>query len=216
MNFKRYFVSGLLAIVPLGITWWLLSFLFAQLVSFGRPLVHFVARHIDEVLPALGKLLLQPWVNNLLAALLVLVAIYLLGWGANRVVGRQLFAALDQLAERLPLVKSIYGSVKRLVDVLQTKPGDLRRVVLIDFPHREMKTVGFVTRTMADAQSGRQLAVVYVPTTPNPTSGYLEVVPVESLVSTDWSMEEAMNFIISGGAIAPERISIEGDSTPGG
>lgn len=206
MNFRRYFISGLLAIVPLGITWWLLSFFYAQLVRFGLPLVQYLSRHIGQASPALAQLLLQPWVNNLIAALLVLVAIYLLGWGANRVLGRQILAAIDHLAERLPVVKSIYGSVKRLIDVLQTKPGELQRVVLVDFPHREMKTVGFVTRTMTDEVSGRELAVVYVPTTPNPTSGYLEVVPVEKLVPTDWSMEEAMNFIISGGAIAPESI----------
>ena len=72
-----------------------------------------------------------------------------------------------------------------------------------------MKTVGFVTRVMKDDVTGQELAAVYVPTTPNPTSGYLEIVPVEKLVSTDWSVEEAMTFIISGGAIAPEKISFE-------
>jgi len=70
-----------------------------------------------------------------------------------------------------------------------------------------MKTVGFVTQTMIDEDTGQKLAAVYVPTTPNPTSGYLEIVPVEHLVSTDWSMDEAMTFIISGGAVAPERLN---------
>ena len=83
---------------------------------------------------------------------------------------------------------------------------NVERVVLIDFPHTEMKAVGLVTQTLVDEYTGEQLAVVYVPTTPNPTNGYLEIVPIGSLVTTDWTMEEAMNFIVSGGAVAPKDI----------
>jgi uncharacterized membrane protein len=93
------------------------------------------------------------------------------------------------------------------VTVLQQEPEGLRRVVLIPYPTPEMKTVGFVTRTLKDVTTGEELAAVYVPTTPNPTSGYLEIVPVSKLVATDWSAETAMNFIISGGAVAPPYIN---------
>jgi len=72
-----------------------------------------------------------------------------------------------------------------------------------------MKTVGFVTNTFKDSNSARELAAVYVPTTPNPTSGYLEIVPIEDLVSTDWGFEEAMTFIVSGGAVSPGRIQFD-------
>jgi len=82
-------------------------------------------------------------------------------------------------------------------------------VVLINFPSPEMKTVGLVTRTFLDANTGRELAAVYVPTTPNPTSGYLEIVPVEHIISTNWTLDEAMTFIVSGGAIAPEAIAFD-------
>jgi len=135
------------------------------------------------------------------------LGVYCLGWVASRVIGRRVLNAMESLVERLPLIQTVYGSVKKLVSVLQTKPDNVERVVLIDFPHAGMKAVGLVTRTFTDTHSGRQLAAVYVPTTPNPTSGYLEIVPIEELVSTDWSIDEAMNFIISGGAIAPEEIS---------
>ncbi len=69
-----------------------------------------------------------------------------------------------------------------------------------------MKTIGLVTRTLTDEDTGRELAAVYVPTTPNPTSGYLEIVPVENVTSTNWTVNEAMTFIVSGGAVAPERM----------
>ena len=70
-----------------------------------------------------------------------------------------------------------------------------------------MKTVGFVTATFEDDETGEELAAVYVPTTPNPTSGYLEIVPMKSVVPTNWSFDEAMTFIISGGAVAPKNLS---------
>jgi uncharacterized membrane protein len=122
------------------------------------------------------------------------------------VVGRRLLALLDSIISRIPLVQTIYGGTKKLLAVLQTKPEGAQRVVLIDFPHRRMKAVGFVTRVMREEGSDRELAAVYVPTTPNPTSGYLEVVPVEELTPTDWTVDQAMAFIISGGAVSPEKI----------
>ena len=105
----------------------------------------------------------------------------------------------------------MYGSVKKLIGVLQKKPDNIERVVLINFPHSKMKAVGLVTRTLVDSHTGQELAAVYVPTTPNPTGGYLQIVPVDELVSTDWTMDEAMTFIISGGAIAPDNIQYENE-----
>jgi uncharacterized membrane protein len=135
-----------------------------------------------------------------------LLSLYGLGWLANRVVGKRLLSAVDALIDRIPLVKAIYGGTKKLLSVLQTKPDGAQRVVLIDFPHRQMKVIGFVTRVIREEGTGRELAAVYVPTTPNPTSGYLEIVPVEFLTPTDWTVDQAMAFIISGGAVSPEEI----------
>jgi len=89
---------------------------------------------------------------------------------------------------------------------MQTKPEGVQRVVLIEFPHRGMRAVGLVTRTLRDDRTGAQFAAVYVPTTPNPTSGYLEIVPIERITPTDWTMDQAMAFIISGGAISPGSV----------
>ena len=76
-----------------------------------------------------------------------------------------------------------------------------------------MRAVGLVTRTLEDEQTGEKLAAVYVPTTPNPTSGYVEIVPVSRLVSTDWTLDEAMNFLVSGGAVGPEAVRYRGGSS---
>src|SRR5690606_29419745 len=95
------------------------------------------------------------------------------------------------------------GGTKKLLSGLQSKPSGTQRVVLIDFPSPDLKSIGFVTRVFRDA-GGRELAAVYVPTTPNPTGGYLEIVPVERLTATDWSVDQAMAFILSAGAMAPD------------
>ncbi|MCK5639144.1 MAG: DUF502 domain-containing protein, partial [Gammaproteobacteria bacterium] len=121
--------------------------------------------------------------------------------------GKRMLALMDNIINRIPFVQTVYGATKKLLSALQQKPDGVQRVVLIEFPSKEMKAVGFVTRVFTDKDTGQELAAVYVPTTPNPTSGYLEIVPVEAIVSTNWSMDEAMAFIISGGAVAPKEIN---------
>ena len=128
------------------------------------------------------------------------------GWLTRRVLGQRMLRWFESLIQRIPLANTVYGSARKLLDILQTKPDGTQRVVLIDFPHREMKTLGFVTRVVREQGTGRELAAVYVPTTPNPTSGYLEIVPVEKMTPTDWTVDQAMSFIISGGAVAPDFI----------
>src|SRR5262249_25553276 len=100
-----------------------------------------------------------------------------------------------------------YGATRKLIEALQMAPDGTKRVVLLDFPSPDVKAVGLVTRTMTDPTTGEELAAVFVPNTPNPTNGFLEVVPVSKLIPTELTMDEAMNFIISGGAVGPERLA---------
>ncbi len=141
---------------------------------------------------------------------IVLAALYLLGLATNIVLGRRIVMLFEAILRRLPLIQPIYGAVKRLVEVLQQQPKDVKRVVLINFPSSEMKTVGLVTQTLKDAETGETLVAVYVPTTPNPTSGYLEIVPLAGVTPTDWSLDDAMTFVISGGAVAPPEVRYHG------
>ena len=178
----------------------------AQLTRAGMPGVRALSRMLHEDLSGLSNLLLQAWFQNLLAALITLTGLYLLGWVATRVVGRRIIALFEDLMNRLPVVQTIYGSTRKLVQSLQQENMQVQRVVLIEFPSPGMKVVGFVTHVLRDVDSGEELATVYVPTTPNPTSGYLEILPLARVTATDWSMDEAMTFIISGGVVSPERL----------
>ncbi|MDJ0895833.1 MAG: DUF502 domain-containing protein [Alphaproteobacteria bacterium] len=202
----RYLISGVLTIIPLWITWLVFDFVLRQLSKFGLPWVRVLARNIRDDSPDLAKLLLEPWFQNVFAVVLIIAALYLLGWAVNNVIGRSLVAAFESMVERMPLVKVVYGGVRKLIEALSQKPDSGQRVVVIDFPSPEMKAIGLATKTIEDAATGEKLIAVYVPTTPNPTSGYLELVPADRVISTDWTMDEAMNFLVTAGVVGPDAI----------
>ncbi|ANK82045.1 MAG: hypothetical protein TEF_15545 [Rhizobiales bacterium NRL2] len=203
----RYLLSGILAIVPLWLTWIIFDFILGQLARIGMPGLRLTARRLEGNYPDLAEWMLQSWIDDVLAALITLLGLYLIGWVVNQVIGRRLFTLFENALRRLPLVETIYGSIQQAIAALKTKPEGTQRVVLINFPSPEMQAVGFVTKIITEEGSGRQLAAVYVPTTPNPTSGYLELVPVENLTPTDWTLDEAMNFVISAGSAGPSRLN---------
>lgn len=205
LHIKRYLITGLLAFIPVWITWVVFKFVFTLLAGVGAPLVTGIIELIGLGLPAAAHALHRDWIVSILAFVLTIVAMYLLGWLSTRVVGQRILGTLDRLFERLPLVHTIYGGVKKLLALMRTKPGDTQRVVLIDFPSPPLKSIGFVTRVFRDAR-GHEIAAVYVPTTPNPTSGYLTMVRTDRLIATGWSMDQAMAFIVSGGAVGPEHL----------
>jgi len=205
LHIKRYLITGLLAFIPVWITWVVFKFVFTLLAGVGAPLVTGIIGLIGLGSPAAEHALHRDWIISILAFVLTLAALYVLGWLSTRVLGRRILGSVDKLLQRIPLVHTIYGGVKKLMTLMRNKPGGTQRVVLIDFPSPQLKSIGFVTRTFTDA-AGREIAAVYVPTTPNPTGGYLELVPTERLTTTDWSMDQAMAFIVSGGAVGPELL----------
>ena len=91
-------------------------------------------------------------------------------------------------------------------------PGGEKRVVLIEFPTAGMKTLGLVTKVLRDQTTGEELAAVYIPTAPNPTSGYVEILPVTSLVFLDWTFDQAMSFIVTGGSNSPDTMNFSGQA----
>ncbi|MDH5823366.1 DUF502 domain-containing protein [Luteimonas sp. RD2P54] len=203
---QRLFLAGLLTLLPIWLTWVVVKFVFVLLGDASKPWVGPLSRRIAAWFPDSLGWFDALWVQNFIALAATVAVILAVGWLTRRVVGQRLLGWFERLVARIPLANTIYSSARKLLDILQTKPGTTQRVVLIDFPHPEMKSVGLVTRVMREIGSGRELAAVYVPTTPNPTSGYLEIVPVERLTPTDWTVDQAMAFIISGGASAPDSI----------
>lgn len=203
LHLQRYLLTGLLTFIPIWLTWAVFKFIFSLLSQVNLPLVTAIFSALSDAFPRTVGRLNQDWLVSLLAFVVTIVALYLTGFAANRVFGRRLIDAFEALIERIPIAHTIYSGTKKLMSMLQKKPAGTQRVVLIDFPSPELKSIGFVTRVFKDS-SDREYAAVYVPTTPNPTGGYLEIVPIERLVATDWSVDQAMAFILSAGAAAPD------------
>ena len=206
---RAYFLTGLLTLLPIWLVWIVFKFVLALLKDTSQPVVAPLSARLAATHPDWLGWVDDPWAQSAFAVVATIVVIIAVGALARRVVGQQLLGWFEGLIARIPLASTVYGSARKLLDLLQTKPDGTQRVVLIDFPHREMKCVGFVTRVIREQGTGRELAAVYVPTTPNPTSGYLEIVPVDKLTPTDWSVDEAMAFIISGGAVSPEAMPFD-------
>ncbi|GAB3245993.1 DUF502 domain-containing protein [Chitinimonas naiadis] len=205
---KRYFVTGLLIWVPLGITLWVISTLVGMMDSVllllpegSRPR-DWMGVHV----PGLG---------------VILVLVILLGTGllTANILGQRLVRFWEDILNRIPVVKSIYGSVKQVSDTVLSDSGNaFRKALLVRFPHTDAWTVAFLTGAPA-AELACQLegehVSVYVPTTPNPTSGYFMVVKKSETRELDMSVDEALKYVISMGVVAPSAKLAEGEGPCG-
>jgi uncharacterized membrane protein len=205
-HFWRYTLVGLLTFAPLWVTWLVIDIVVGYLSRAGRPGVTALAGGLRPLSPAASELMLHPWFSWVLAVAITLAALYLLGWATTLVVGRRLIALFESVLQRIPFARAIYASTQRFISAMREQPAGMQRVVFIRFPNDDMLTVGLVTRVMRDADTGREVAAVYVPTAPNPTSGYIELVPLDRITESDWTVEEAMRFVVTGGTSAPDVV----------
>lgn len=210
--FSRHIIAGVVAVIPLGVTIWIVWFIFDLLIWLGRPATLALARALRPNSPQLSDLLQAGWFQSTIAFMVALVILYVVGRAANAVIGRRMLRMMDRVVEAVPVARTIYGAAQTLVRSIGSgdgTPAGGSRVVLIEFPGPHMRTVGLVTKIFPATEDQPELAAVYVPTTPNPTSGYVEIVPTARLTWLDWSKNEAMSFIMSGGAMSPDSIPIK-------
>jgi uncharacterized membrane protein len=199
-NLQRNILAGIITAGPLFVTWLVFSFLLGSLAKAGLPLLHFFTAFFPE------RWLGTPWMQSAFAVVLTLVFLYVLGRLTSLVIGRQAFSLFESILERLPVVAKVYTSVRQLLDSMLAKKGTNQRVVLVDFPIQGQKSIGFLTRTLVDARTGEELAAVLLPNAINPTSAFLQLLPMSRVTSTDLNMEQAMSMLLTGGAVAPEKI----------
>jgi len=202
-------VAGILALAPLIAVGLVFRFVLEVLFEAGEPIAEPLATKVEAWRPALAPALRNPTIHWLFAVFVALFIIYAIGFVTSRVIGRRLVHYVEQVILRIPLVEAIYSAVKKLVGVIQHAPQGTARVVLIEFPHPGMRAIGLVMRIFKDMKTGEDLAAVLVPSAPNPTTGFLQVVPAKDLTPTDMSMDQAMTVIVSGGATAPDHISFK-------
>ncbi len=193
---KRYLIAGLLVWIPLGITIWVLHFLVTTL---DQTLLLFPERARPDTLLGLHI----PGFGVLLSFAILLLT----GIVAANFLGERLIRVWEALLGRIPVVKSIYSSVKQVSDTLLSDSGNaFRKALLVEFPHPGAWSIAFLTGTPDAAVSvhltGEHLSV-YVPTTPNPTSGYFIIVPKARVRELDMTVDEALKYVISMGVVAP-------------
>jgi uncharacterized membrane protein len=194
---RRYLVAGLLVWVPLGITIWVLHFLITTL---DQVLLLVPASLRPEALFGFRI----PGIGVLISFAILLIT----GTIAANFFGARLILMWEALLGRIPFVKSVYNSVKQVSDTLLSDSGNaFRKALLVEFPHPGSWTIAFQTGTPAPAvatQLAGEHISVYVPTTPNPTSGYFIVVPIARVHELDMTVDEALKYIISMGVVAPK------------
>lgn len=203
---RRRIVGGLMIVLPIVITLWVVRWLFFVLLNYVvDPLALMVLWLVRKGQP---NLTLPEWFEVYaappLAVLLALALCYTLGFFAHS----RLRHWIDAFLLRVPVISLVYDGVQKIFKTLdqQTSKQGPQRVVLVEFPHPGMRVPAFVTATCRDIETQKTLLCVYVPTTPVPTSGYFLLVPEESVVELNWTPEETLQTIISGGLTVPPEV----------
>jgi uncharacterized membrane protein len=194
---RAYFFAGVIVTAPIGITvlliWQFITFLDSQVASL-LPARYNPESYLPFSVPGVGLLI-------------TLAFLTLVGFLAAGLAGRTLVRIGERLLSRMPIVRSVYGTLKQIFEtVLAQSSRSFREVVLIEYPRRGIGAIGFVTGpTQGEIQvrSEEELVNVFLPTTPNPTSGFLLFVPKRDLVHLDMTIEEGIKLVISGGIVAP-------------
>jgi uncharacterized membrane protein len=192
---RHYFITGVATLLPLSVTVFIFWFIIVRLGNLFHPVFRmhpWLARHVPD------------WGATLSGFVLFLVLVLLTGWIASGLIGKLTLGWLDKILKRVPFVKSIYSSARQLTDAVFVDRSSLRKTIIAEYPRAGMFAVGFLTNdervTLAD---GRKALLVFFPTTPNPTSGWLAVIPETEVVETSLTIEDGLKLIVSGGVIKP-------------
>ena len=192
-SLRVYIFRGMLAVTPLGLTFLILRFLY-------RVIDHSVIGQFDH---AFGMTIPGPWVG----IVVFLALLYAIGIIASNVIGRQVFNLIDNITERIPVVKAIYQIGKQLSATLSPSGSQaFQRVVFVDYFHPGIFNIGFVTGSMTDRQTGEEILKVLIPTVPNPATGFVVFVKPAQTIDPKWSVEEGLKIVISGGIIGPNQV----------
>ena len=201
---KRRMLAGLLLILPVYVTYFVIKFLFGFVGGTLSPV-------IKKILPLYGislpKSSLDEFIITFLSIVLTFILLYFIGIFAANFVGKIIITYFENLLTKTPIVKNIYSSVKQIIHSVGL-PGkqSFKRVVLVDFPKAGTKSIGFVTGA-TQHNNENKLISVFIPTTPNPTTGFLIFTPEDEVIDSNLTVEEAFKILFSGGVLTPKDIT---------
>jgi len=206
--FRNTFLTGLVILIPLFVTYLLVSFLVDLLSGVGAPIL----KGLSRIIGFERVFWVEPFVPlfNLSLSLLIILILGLIG---TNIVGRRILGKFNKLLMRLPLVSSIYGASKQVVETFHGPNHNFQRVVMVQFPNKGSWMMGFVASERRDTLnlcSSKTMLSLYIPTTPNPTSGFLVLVSPKDVLELDYDVEEAFKYIVSSGLLGKDLALAEG------
>lgn len=211
-QFQRWriaFVTGLLVVLPAVVSLAIVRWLFGTVANVTDLLLFFLPRTLTHADGGRGTML---WYWSLVAFLVGILLVTLVGRATRNYIGRKLIQTVDLWMSRVPLLNKIYGTVKQVNEAFSsTQKSAFKQVVLIQYPRHGLYAIAFVTSDEvgeASARLGRRTVGVFVPTTPNPTSGFLLVVPEEEIIRLDMSVADGIKYVISLGSVLPGYRSV--------
>ena len=188
LKIRNYFFTGVIVLVPIGFTLYLSKFL----INFSAKLV-----------PAgLNPNTYLPYSIPGIEIILTVIFITIIGGLSLSFIGKKFLQLIDDLFKRIPILRTIYSAIGQMTDSFRNQEGNQKSVVLLQYPRKDVWAVGFATKENSGeikSKTNKNLINVFVPTTPNPTSGFLLMVPKEDLIYLDMTFEEASKFIVSAG-----------------
>ncbi|MCP4270331.1 MAG: DUF502 domain-containing protein [Candidatus Brocadiaceae bacterium] len=201
-NSRRKLIAGLLVVFPVFITFIVVRFLFTMIGGILSPVV----------VKAVGFFGFSPnskideFVITSVAFVLTFIALYFIGVIATNFLGKFVIGFFEAILNNVPIIKNVYTSSKQLIEIISLPSGQsFKRVVIVEYPRAGMRAFAFVTGGIKTGD-GTELTSLFIPTTPNPTSGFLIYLPEEDISETDLNVEEGMKLIVSGGILVPERM----------
>ena len=221
-GFRRHmqsvFIGGFVVLIPLLVTLYIVSFIYHFATGFSYPVAKWMLRaNIFGRVAPIDTTKAAGYLAPLLAVLLTVAFIYLIGVLSTFVIGRRILNGVDRFVENLPLLKGIYGTTKQVIGVFRQSGGGsgFQRVVLVEFPRHGLWTIAFVTNEITDTSRGEKYVTIFIPMTPNPTSGFFQMVLEQEVRNTDWTVDQGIKIVLSGGLLAPSALNFgENAATP--
>ena len=216
-NWRASFFTGLAVTLPALLTLAAVKWIFGTIASFTDTLLFF----LPHVLPAKdvfenGSTAPMFWYWSLLALALALVLISAVGLLTRYYIGKRIIEWLDTAMMKVPVLNKFYGAIKQVNEAFSGNKNSFKTVVLVEFPRAGSYSVGFLTsddNAEASRKIGEKLVSVFIPTTPNPTSGFMILVPADKVTKLDMTVAEGVKYIVSLGAIAPGELKSSSSSS---
>ena len=205
---QQYLLTGLISIIPIYLTYWIIKNLFLFFSGPGGIIVGLFLPDFITQSFEFGGITLLSLLQKILGFILTIASLYFLGLIISNVFGKKLYKLFESLLEKIPFVSKVYKSIKQITASLSgANSKAFQKVVLVEYPRKGLWTIAMVTGETLDDKDEKYYNI-FVPTTPNPTSGYLLFIKSTETKKLDLSVEEGLKIIVSGGMISPEKLNI--------